>query len=41
MIKRRLGEVVRATACHRRRKLMLLKSITLNIMLLVLLAVFY
>ena len=34
MIKRRLGEVVAAMTYHRRRKLLLLKSITLNLMLL-------
>lgn len=41
MIKRRLGEVVRATTYHRRRKLLLLKAITLNVMLLAWIALFY
>lgn len=41
MIKRRLGEVVRATTYHGRRRLLLLKAVTLNLMLLTWLAVFY
>lgn len=41
MIKRRIGEVVRATTYHRRRRLLLLKAVTLNIMLLALLILFY
>lgn len=41
MIKRRIGEVVRATTYHRRRKLMLLKAVTLNLMLLTWIRLFY
>lgn len=41
VIKRRLGEVVRATSYHRRRRLLLLKAITLNLILLACLALFY
>jgi len=41
VIKRRLGEAVRAMTYHRRRKLMLLKSITLNLMLLRWAGLFY
>lgn len=41
MIKRRLGEVVRAIAYHGRRKLLLLKAITMNLMLLAWLTLFY
>jgi len=41
MIKRRIGEVVRAMSFHRRRRLMLLKAVTLNIMLLAFLLLFY
>ena len=41
MIKRRIGEVVRARTYQRRRKLMLLKAVTLNIMLLCYRRLFY
>lgn len=41
MIMRRLGEVVRATTYHRRRKLLLLQAIALNLILLACLTLFY
>lgn len=41
MIKRRIGEVVMATTYHGKRRLLLLKAVTLNIMLLSWIALFY
>ena len=41
MIKRRLGEVVRSVTYHGRRRLLLLKAITLNLLLLAWLVLFY